>query len=234
METTKKIIIAIDGHSSTGKSTVAKELAEYLKYTYIDTGAMYRSVSLFALEKGCIKEEVINKKLLIENLSKISIEFKKNKETDRIETFLNGINVEKKIRSLEVSNYVSHIASISEVRKLLVEQQQLMGQQKGVVMDGRDIGTVVFPEAELKLFMTASPEVRATRRYEELTNNGESVSYKEVLQNVEERDFIDSNREDSPLIRAHDAHLIDNSKLSRKEQLKVILGLVMKTTASKV
>lgn len=232
METTKKIIIAIDGHSSTGKSTVAKELAKYLNYTYIDTGAMYRSVSLFALEKGFIKEETINKELLIENLKNISIAFKKNKETDRIETFLNGKNVEKKIRSLEVSSYVSHIASISEVRKLLVEQQQIMGQQKEVVMDGRDIGTVVFPEAELKLFMTASPEVRATRRYEELINNGEKVSYKEVLQNVEERDFIDTNREDSPLVKAHDAHLIDNSKLTREEQLKVLLGLVEKARAA--
>lgn len=232
METTKKIIIAIDGHSSTGKSTVAKELAKYLNYTYIDTGAMYRSVSLFALEKGFIKEETINKELLIENLKNISIAFKKNKETDRIETFLNGKNVEKKIRSLEVSSYVSHIASISEVRKLLVEQQQIMGQQKEVVMDGRDIGTVVFPEAELKLFMTASPEVRATRRYEELINNGEKVSYKEVLQNVEERDFIDTNRKDSPLVKAHDAHLIDNSKLTRKEQLKVLLGLVEKARAA--
>lgn len=232
METTKKIIIAIDGHSSTGKSTVAKELAKYLNYTYIDTGAMYRSVSLFALEKGFIKDETINKELLIENLKNISISFKKNKETDRIETFLNGKNVEKKIRSLEVSSYVSHIASISEVRKLLVEQQQIMGQQKEVVMDGRDIGTVVFPEAELKLFMTASPEVRATRRYEELINNGEKVSYKEVLQNVEERDFIDTNREDSPLVKAHDAHLIDNSKLTREEQLKVLLGLVEKARAA--
>ena len=232
METTKKIIIAIDGHSSTGKSTVAKELAKYLNYTYIDTGAMYRSVSLFALEKGFIKDETINKELLIENLKNISIAFKKNKETDRIETFLNGKNVEKKIRSLEVSSYVSHIASISEVRKLLVEQQQIMGQQKEVVMDGRDIGTVVFPEAELKLFMTASPEVRATRRYEELINNGEKVSYKEVLQNVEERDFIDTNREDSPLVKAHDAHLIDNSKLTREEQLKVLLGLVEKARAA--
>lgn len=229
METTKKIIIAIDGHSSTGKSTVAKELATHLNYTYIDTGAMYRAVSLFALEKGFIKNEIIDKKLLIENLKNILIEFKKNKETNRIETFLNGKNVEKKIRSLEVSNYVSHIASISEVRKLLVEQQQIMGQKKGVVMDGRDIGTVVFPNAELKLFMTASSEVRATRRFEELTSNGEKVSYKEVLQNVEERDYIDSNREDSPLIKAYDAHLIDNSKLSRKDQFNAILGLVEKT-----
>jgi len=228
LETTKKIIIAIDGHSSTGKSTVAKELSEHLNYTYIDTGAMYRSVSLFALEKGYIKNESIDEKLLVESLDEIAIEFLSNKETERIETFLNGKNVEKKIRSLEVSNYVSHIASISEVRKLLVKQQQIMGKQKGVVMDGRDIGTVVFPEAELKLFMTASPEVRATRRYEELTNNGEKVSYKEVLQNVEERDYIDSNREDSPLIQAHDAHLIDNSKLSREQQFKLILDLVKK------
>lgn len=230
METTKKITIAIDGHSSTGKSTVAKELAAHLNYTYIDTGAMYRSVSLFALEQGFIKDDTINKELLLKNLNKIAISFIKSKETGHIETFLNSKNVEKKIRSLEVSSYVSHIASISEVRKLLVLQQQVMGQQKGVVMDGRDIGTVVFPEAELKLFMTASSEVRATRRYEELINNGEKVSYKEVLQNVEERDYIDSNREDSPLVRAHDAYLIDNSKLSRSQQFKVILNLVEKAT----
>jgi len=230
LETIKKIIIAIDGHSSTGKSTVAKEVAKHLGYTYIDTGAMYRSVSLFALEQGFVKNDTINTKALIENLDKVSIEFKKNNETNRIETFLNKKNVEKKIRSLEVSSFVSHIASISEVRKLLVSQQQIMGQEKGVVMDGRDIGTVVFPNAELKLFMTASAEVRATRRYEELTNNGELVSYKEVLQNVEERDYIDSNREDSPLAQAKDAHLIDNSKLSRKEQLQLILDLVEKTT----
>ncbi len=230
METTKKIIIAIDGHSSTGKSTVAKELAEHLNYTYIDTGAMYRSVSLFALEQGFIKDDTINKELLLKNLNKISIDFTKNTETGRVETFLNSKNVEKKIRSLEVSSYVSHIASISEVRKLLVLQQQIMGQQKGIVMDGRDIGTVVFPDADLKLFMTASSEVRATRRYEELISNGEKVSYKEVLQNVEERDYIDSNREDSPLVRAHDAYLIDNSKLSRSQQFKVILNLVEKAT----
>lgn len=230
METTKKIIIAIDGHSSTGKSTVAKEVAKHLGYTYIDTGAMYRAVSLFALEQGFITNEIIDQKALVENLNNISIAFKKNTETNTVETFLNKKNVSKKIRSLEVSSYVSHIASISEVRKLLVRQQQIMGQQKGVVMDGRDIGTVVFPKAELKLFMTASAAVRATRRYEELTNNGETVSYKDVLQNVEERDYIDSNREDSPLIQAEDAHLIDNSKLSREEQFQLILDLVKKIT----
>jgi len=230
LETTKKIIIAIDGHSSTGKSTVAKEVAKHLGYTYIDTGAMYRAVSLFALEQGFITNEIIDQKALVENLNNISIAFKKNTETNTVETFLNKKNVSKKIRSLEVSSYVSHIASISEVRKLLVRQQQIMGQQKGVVMDGRDIGTVVFPKAELKLFMTASAAVRATRRYEELTNNGETVSYKDVLQNVEERDYIDSNREDSPLIQAEDAHLIDNSKLSRKEQFQLILDLVKKIT----
>jgi len=230
LETTKKIIIAIDGHSSTGKSTVAKEVAKHLGYTYIDTGAMYRAVSLFALEQGFITNEIIDQKALVENLNNISIAFKKNTETNTVETFLNKKNVSKKIRSLEVSSYVSHIASISEVRKLLVRQQQIMGQQKGVVMDGRDIGTVVFPKAELKLFMTASAAVRATRRYEELTNNGETVSYKDVLQNVEERDYIDSNREDSPLIQAEDAHLIDNSKLSREEQFQLILDLVKKIT----
>lgn len=231
MENTKKIIIAIDGHSSTGKSTVAKELAEILNYTYIDTGAMYRAVSLFAIEHSCVENEVINKEKLLENLNKVSITFQKNKETNKIETYLNQKNVEKKIRSLEVSSLVSHIASITEVRKLLVQQQQLMGNNKGVVMDGRDIGTVVFPEAELKLFMTASAEVRATRRFEELQNNGEEVSYRDVLQNVEERDYLDSTREDSPLVKAADAHLIDNSKLTRKEQLKIIVNLATKALA---
>jgi len=228
----KKIIIAIDGHSSTGKSTVAKEVAKHFGYTYIDTGAMYRSVSLFALEQGFISNAIIDKKLLIENLDKIHIAFKISPETNTIATFLNHKNVEKKIRSLEVSSYVSHIASISEVRKLLVDQQQLMGKQKGVVMDGRDIGTVVFPDAELKLFMTASAAVRATRRFEELKAiGGEKVSYQEVLKNVEERDFIDSNRKDSPLIKAADAHLIDNSTLSRTEQFQVIVTLVERAVA---
>lgn len=226
METTKKIIIAIDGHSSTGKSTVAKQLAKHLGYTYIDTGAMYRSVSLHALQQNYITNNVIDKTALIKDLDHISIKFKKNTTTDIIETFLNDINVESKIRSLEVSNHVSDIATISEVRQFLVQQQKKMGQQKGIVMDGRDIGTVVFPEAELKLFMTASAEIRAKRRFDELQKKGDEVSFIEVLENVQKRDYIDSNRDDSPLLKAKDAYLIDNSALTRTEQFEYILELV--------
>lgn len=226
METTKKIIIAIDGHSSTGKSTVAKQLAKHLGYTYIDTGAMYRSVSLYALQQNYIVNNIINETALNKDLDHITIEFKKNITTEVIETFLNEENVESKIRGLEVSNYVSDVAAISKVRRFLVLQQQKMGEQKGIVMDGRDIGTVVFPEAELKLFMTASAEIRAKRRFDELTNKGEEVSFIEVLENVQKRDFVDSNREDSPLMKAKDAYLIDNSALTRTEQFEYILELV--------
>ncbi len=226
METLTKIIIAVDGHSSTGKSTIAKSLAKQLDYTYIDTGAMYRSVSLFALQQGLISNGIINKNVLIKQLPQISITFKKHSESDTINTFLNGKNVEKEIRSLEISNYVSDIATITEVRKLLVNQQQIIGKEKGIVMDGRDIGTVVFPNAELKLFITASAEVRAKRRYKELIENGEQVTYEAILENVQKRDYIDMNRKDSPLIKAKDAHYIDNSTLSKEEQMQLILDLV--------
>lgn len=222
----KKITIAIDGFSSTGKSTLAKQLAKYLGYIYVDTGAMYRAVTLYAMQHDFISDTHFDKKALIERLPKISLQFLFNPDLGYAEIFLNEKNVEAEIRTLEVSNFVSRIAEISEVRAKLVEQQQNMGKNKGIVMDGRDIGTVVFTDAELKLFMTASPETRARRRYEELLQKGQEVTYDEVLKNVQERDYIDTHREDSPLTKADDAIEIDNSHLSIKEQFDKVLGLV--------
>lgn len=217
------ITIAIDGHSSTGKSTLAKQLAKTLGYVYVDTGAMYRAVTLYAMRKGWVAEEHLDKSKLIEGLPEIQLAFKFNESLGYGEMYLNGENVEQEIRQLEVSKLVSKIAEVSEVRTKLVEQQQLMGQSKGVVMDGRDIGTVVFPNAEMKLFMTASAETRAKRRYEELLKKGQRVSFEDVLQNVVERDYIDSNRADSPLIQATDARVLDNSGLSKEDQYQVVL-----------
>jgi cytidylate kinase len=217
------ITIAIDGHSSTGKSTLAKQLAKTLGYVYVDTGAMYRAVTLYAMRKGWVSEEHLDKPKLIEGLPEIQLVFKFNPLLGYGEMYLNGELVEQEIRQLEVSKWVSKIAEVSEVRTKLVEQQQLMGQSKGVVMDGRDIGTVVFPNAEMKLFMTASAETRAKRRYDELIKKGQRVSFEEVLQNVVERDYIDSNRVDSPLIQAEDARVLDNSGLSKEEQYQVVL-----------
>lgn len=222
----KKITIAIDGFSSTGKSTVAKQIAKYLGYIYVDSGAMYRAVTYYAMKNGFIDNNHFNVDELVSNLNNIKISFKFNKDVGFAEVYLNNINIENEIRTLEVSGFVSKVAAISEVRQLLVKQQQKLGKDKGVVMDGRDIGTVVFPEAELKLFMTASAETRAQRRYEELIGRGENVSYEEVLHNVQERDFIDSNREDSPLLKAKDAIEIDNSNMSLQEQFDKILRLV--------
>lgn len=222
----KKITIAIDGFSSTGKSTLAKQLAKYLGYIYVDTGAMYRAVTLYAMQHDFISDTHFDKKALIDKLPKISLQFLFNPDLGYAEIFLNEKNVETEIRTLEVSNFVSRIAEISEVRAKLVEQQQHMGKNKGIVMDGRDIGTVVFTDAELKLFMTASPETRANRRYEELIQKGQDVTYEEVLKNVEERDYIDTHREDSPLVKADDAIEIDNSHLSIQEQFDKVLGLV--------
>jgi len=219
-----KIIIAIDGHSSTGKSTVAKQLAKRVDYTYVDTGAMYRAITWYALKHHIIKDKLDTLKL-IEVLPSINIRFKKDKNTGISETHVNDINVENDIRTLEVANWVSTVAAISDVRKKLVEQQQQMGTHKGLVMDGRDIGTVVFPNAELKLFMTASAEVRAKRRFDEMLLNNEQVLYSDVLENVIKRDKIDSTREDSPLIKAEDAILIDNSNLSKESQFEYIIGL---------
>lgn len=222
----KQITIAIDGFSSTGKSTLAKQLAQKLGYIYVDTGAMYRAVAYFAMQNQLISVDSFNKVDLVNQLKNIVLEFKFNSELGFAEMYLNGVNVEKAIRTIEVSGYVSKVAEVSEVRAKLVEQQQEMGKNKGIVMDGRDIGTVVFPDAELKIFMTASAATRAQRRFDELVQKGDSVSYDEVLKNVEERDYIDTHREDSPLIMAEDAVEIDNSHLTREEQFQAVLELV--------
>jgi len=222
----KNITIAIDGFSSTGKSTVAKQIAKHLGYVYVDSGAMYRAVTFYAMQNGFIQENYFNVDGLIANLKNITISFKFNNELGFAEVYLNDINVENEIRTLEVSNFVSKVAEISDVRQKLVEQQQHMGKSGGVVMDGRDIGTVVFKDAELKLFMTASAETRAKRRYSELLERGDNVNYEAVLKNVVERDYIDSNRKDSPLVKAKDAIEIDNSYLSLQEQFDKILELV--------
>lgn len=222
------IIIAIDGFSSTGKSTLAKQLAKHLGYVYVDTGAMYRAVTYFAMQNHLVTEDFLNKKGLIQKLSKIKLHFQFNPKLGFAEMYLNDQNVEMQIRTIEVSRLVSKIAEISEVRSKLVEQQQEMGKNRGIVMDGRDIGTVVFPDAELKLFMTASAHTRAKRRYDELTVKGQHVTYEEVLHNVEERDYIDTHREDSPLVKAKDAIEIDNSTLTKKEQFDLVLELIHK------
>jgi len=222
----RKIVVAIDGFSSTGKSTIAKELAKALNYIYVDTGAMYRAVTYYALKNDMIINAELDKVSLINALDNIQISFKYNSEKEFSEVFLNRENIEDQIRTLEVSTYVSPVAAISEVRKKLVQQQQLMGIDKGIVMDGRDIGTVVFPDAELKIFMTASAETRANRRFKELLERGHNLSYEDVLKNVTTRDAIDSTREDSPLIKAKDAFQIDNSLLTIEEQVETLLRLV--------
>lgn len=221
----KKITIAIDGFSSTGKSTVAKQLAKALGYVYVDTGAMYRAVAYFAMRKHIITPAFFDVEKLIERLPEIKISFKYNNDLGFAEVYLNGINVEKEIRTLEVSGWVSQVAEISEVRRMLVMQQQEMGKEKGVVMDGRDIGTVVFPEAELKIFMTASAETRAKRRHLELMDRNENVSYNDVLENVQSRDLLDTTRADSPLMKAEDAVEIDNSNLSLITQFEKLYAL---------
>ena len=222
----KKIIIAIDGFSSTGKSTIAKLLANKYNYIYVDTGAMYRAVTLFAKNNNFVSKEKLDIDSLISNLSKISLSFCFNQKLGFAEMYLNEVNVEKEIRTLEVSELVSKVSAISEVRRKLVLEQQLMGQKSGIVMDGRDIGTVVFPGAELKLFMTASADKRATRRYKELLDRGDNVNFKDILFNVQERDRIDSTRKDSPLIQAEDAILFDNSDMGIEEQFERICTLV--------
>ena len=215
----EKIIIAIDGFSSCGKSTMAKDLAHELGYIYVDTGAMYRCVALYALQhKLFLKDGKINIPELEAAMPNINISFKLNKETGRPDTYLNNENVENKIRTMEVSSHVSSIAAIPFVREALVAQQQKIGKDKGIVMDGRDIGTVVFPNAELKIFVTASPEVRAQRRYDELMEKGMEADYNEILENVKRRDYIDSHRDVSPLRKADDAIELDNSNISIEEQ----------------
>ncbi|MDH6312776.1 cytidylate kinase [Parabacteroides sp. PFB2-10] len=214
----KKITIAIDGHSSSGKSTMAKDLAKTIGYTYIDTGAMYRAVTLYGLQQGLFSGDTLDEERLREEMKNIHISFRPNPETGRPDTLLNGVDVEKDIRGMEVSNHVSPVAALDFVRYELVEQQKKMGRGKGVVMDGRDVGTVIFPDAELKVFITASPEVRARRRLDELQGKGLDVSYEEILENVKKRDFIDSTREVGPLKQAEDAILLDNSNMSLEEQ----------------
>lgn len=228
----KKIIIAIDGHSSCGKSTMAKQLAKEIGYVYVDTGAMYRAVTLYALRNGLFPEEGIKEaelKAAVE-AGKIQISFQFNPETGRPDTYLNGEKVEDEIRQMAVSNHVSPIAALPFVRALLTQQQQAMGKAKGIVMDGRDIGTAVFPQAEMKVFVTASAEVRAERRYKELmgktTTEEEkaALNFQEILKNVQERDYIDSHRETAPLRQAEDALVLDNSHLTREEQSAWLLA----------
>lgn len=221
----KKITIAIDGHSSTGKSTVAKQLAKELGYIYVDSGAMYRAVTLYAMRKLFVSDSNYDKEAIIRHLPFIKVEFQLNEELGYGEIYLNDENVEKEIRYMEVSEQVSKVAAIPEVREVLVEIQQEMGKNKGVVMDGRDIGTVVFPDADLKIFMTASTERRAERRYQELKERGDDITFDEVLKNVKERDYLDSTREVSPLIQAEDAVEFDNSLLDLDEQFEKVLKL---------
>lgn len=221
-----KITIAIDGFSSTGKSTIAKQLASKLGYIYVDTGAMYRAVTLYAMQNNFVGIDFIKTESIISNLNKINLSFHFNAELGFAEMFLNTINVEKRIRSLEVSNLVSKVSAISKVREKLVAEQQEMGLNKGIVMDGRDIGTIVFPSAELKIFMVASADTRAERRYKELIGKGDDVDYNAIYKNVVDRDLMDTTRADSPLVKADDAIEIDNSKLSKEEQFEMILKLV--------
>lgn len=219
----KKITIAIDGYSSCGKSTMAKDLAREIGYVYVDSGAMYRTVALYALDNGIIRDGKIDEPRLKEEMNNIEISFRFNPERGRPDTYLNGERVEDRIRTLEVSNHVSPVAALGFVREAMVKQQQRMGQEGGIIMDGRDIGTTVFPNAELKIFVTASAEIRAQRRYDELTAKGEACDMKEILRNVEERDYIDTHREISPLRQADDALVLDNSHMTIDEQKQWLL-----------
>ena len=224
----KKIIIAIDGYSSSGKSTIAKAIAKHLGYKYIDSGSMYRAITLFALRNKLIDKStsIINEEILKKQIDSVHINFKINKEKNRQEIFLNNENVEDEIREMEVSNYVSFISKIKFVREKMVRIQQELGKEKGIVTDGRDIGTVVFPNAELKIFMNAKAEVRAERRFKELIEKNVSVSYNEILENLKNRDHIDETRSESPLRKANDAIELDNSNMTEAEQLDWIVGLI--------
>lgn len=234
MEPENKITIAIDGFSSCGKSTLAKSLSEKLGYIFIDTGAMYRAVTLFALQHNWISETHFNQDKLIESLDLIKLRFERNPETGKPEILLNGENVESEIRGMGISNFVSQIATVKEVRAKLVAEQRKMGRSGGIVMDGRDIGSVVFPDAQLKLFITADPEVRAQRRYKELVQTNPEVNISEIRENLKERDFIDSTRPESPLIQTPDAILVDNSNLTPDAQLELVLELVNRITENMV
>lgn len=220
----RKIIIAIDGFSSCGKSTMAKDLARKLHYRYIDSGAMYRAVTYYFMSRQL---DYTNHAIVIQELGNIHIDFHLNNDTKESDTYLNGVNVEEKIRGMEVSMHVSNVSTIKEVRVAMVNLQQKMSKAKGIVMDGRDIGTAVFPNAELKIFMTANPEIRAQRRYKELQAKGEDVTMEEVKQNLAERDHIDSTRKESPLQQADDAIVLDNSHLTKEEQMEFVYNLVM-------
>lgn len=229
----KKITIAIDGHSSCGKSTMAKDLARQMGYVYIDTGAMYRSVTLYAMQNGMIDPQGnIDTQRLQAAMPDIHITFRYNPQRGRPDTYLNGKLVEDDIRTMQVSNHVSPIATLGFVRQAMVQQQRQMGQQGGVILDGRDIGTVVFPNAELKIFVTASPEIRAKRRYDELTAKGQTVDYQEILRNVQERDYIDSHREISPLTQAPDAIVLDNSDMTIPQQQAWLLKLMKEAVSA--
>ncbi len=228
-----KITIAIDGYSSCGKSTLAKQLASKLGYTYVDSGAMYRAITLYAIENGMASKEHINVEGLVDQLDQIDVDLKYDAEKERVTTFLNGKDVEDEIRSMRVSEVVSQVSVIKEVRAKLRSIQQYLGKQGGVVMDGRDIGTAVFPNAELKIFMTASPEVRSQRRFDELKAKGQEVSFEAIRENLSSRDKEDTSRKENPLTQAEDAVVLDNSDLNQKEQLELVLGWVGKRVENK-
>ncbi|MBQ2440406.1 MAG: (d)CMP kinase [Muribaculaceae bacterium] len=228
-----RIIIAIDGFSSSGKSSMAKQLAKTIGYAYVDSGAMYRAVTLYAMRKGISTLDSLNEKALIDELSNIAISFRVDDATGRSRTVLNGEDVEDQIRTIEVSNQVSPVSAVAEVRRDLVKKQQAFGVEKGIVMDGRDIGTTVFPDAEMKVFVDASPEVRAKRRHLELQQKGQDVAYEDVYKNVCERDHIDSTRQESPLRKADDAYVLDNDNMTIEEQNQWLLDLYNKIVSSK-